>query len=464
MSSAANPSVVSRPSVFLSYASEDRTAARALRDALLAAGLDVWYDESELGGGDAWDQKIRRQIRECDYFMPVISATTERRKEGYFRREWRLAADRTYDMADDVLFLLPVVIDDTVDAGARVPERFLTVQWLRAPGGQPNTALAALTQKLLTGAHTPAPRPPLVERPLVSRHSGPALAGAAGVAGAAHSAATLPPITAAAPPPTQPHALPMPPFPTPPEGGVGHWIKFFAEVLWWGIASAWMLFNKLPRWVRVVLAIWLVITLLSTCGGEKNPTRSKAKTKEKADEAQIERAIAAVAGEVATALEKTATSGSVPEFGRKGAEIGRRMAKAMLDANAVGKRLVVLPFTGVTAEDLPPPFVTTVFTACRDRLVATLPGEMAVSTMPVQSNTEQASTELGRALGAGFILNARVTPHEGAPTLAVRLIRIQDGRVAWSENVPLHNGDAASIGHRIADAVAAQVRTASATP
>src|SRR3984893_17796342 len=79
------------PSVFLSYASEDRLAAQAIRDALPAFGLEVWYDESGLDGGDAWDHKIRRQIRECDFFMPLISAQTAARPEGYFRREWREA-------------------------------------------------------------------------------------------------------------------------------------------------------------------------------------------------------------------------------------------------------------------------------------------------------------------------------------------------------------------------------------
>ena len=68
--------------VFLSYASGDRKAAQAIRDALLAYGLEVWYDESALDGGDAWDHKIRRQIRECDFFMPLISAETEVRAEG----------------------------------------------------------------------------------------------------------------------------------------------------------------------------------------------------------------------------------------------------------------------------------------------------------------------------------------------------------------------------------------------
>ena len=80
----------SHPTVFLSYASADREAARVLRDALPTFGLEVWYDESDLGGGEIWDQKIRKQIRECDYFMPLISAQTEARHEGYFRREWRL--------------------------------------------------------------------------------------------------------------------------------------------------------------------------------------------------------------------------------------------------------------------------------------------------------------------------------------------------------------------------------------
>jgi hypothetical protein len=32
----------------------------------------VWFDESELRGGDAWDAKIRRQINECALFMPII--------------------------------------------------------------------------------------------------------------------------------------------------------------------------------------------------------------------------------------------------------------------------------------------------------------------------------------------------------------------------------------------------------
>ena len=77
--------------VFPSYASQDAPAMRRICDALHAVGLDVWFDQSALRGGDAWDASIRRQIKECMLFVPVISANTQAREEGYFRRESNLA-------------------------------------------------------------------------------------------------------------------------------------------------------------------------------------------------------------------------------------------------------------------------------------------------------------------------------------------------------------------------------------
>ena len=117
--------------IFLSYASQDADTARRLCDALRAAGLEVWFDQSELRGGDAWDASIRKQIKECALFVPIISATTNGRSEGYFRLEWKLAVDRSHLMADDQAFFLPVVIDDTTEPAARVPDQFRERPWSR---------------------------------------------------------------------------------------------------------------------------------------------------------------------------------------------------------------------------------------------------------------------------------------------------------------------------------------------
>lgn len=140
----------SKNAVFLSYAAQDAEAALQLCTALRAAGIEVWFDQSELRGGDAWDQKIRREIRDCALFIPVISGNTQARLEGYFRREWKLAVARTHDMADDKPFLVPVVIDSTTDQEARVPEQFHAVQWTYIPSGEFSTAFVERVQHLLS--------------------------------------------------------------------------------------------------------------------------------------------------------------------------------------------------------------------------------------------------------------------------------------------------------------------------
>ncbi|HUJ42670.1 MAG TPA: TIR domain-containing protein [Opitutaceae bacterium] len=166
--------------VFLSYASQDAGAARRISEALRAAGVEVWFDQSELRGGDAWDANIRRQIRECTLFVALISAQTQSRREGYFRREWKLAADRTQDMAEGTPFLLPVAVDGTREQAALVPESFLHVQWTWLPAaGDVPPAFVQRVSRLLGGGDAPAPAAVPVRAPAAAG-SAPPVASAAG--------------------------------------------------------------------------------------------------------------------------------------------------------------------------------------------------------------------------------------------------------------------------------------------
>jgi TolB-like protein/Flp pilus assembly protein TadD len=147
---APKPASTSTGAVFLSYASQDAEAARRICEALRASDIEVWFDQSELRGGDSWDRKIRDQIHDCHLFIPLISANTECRDEGYFRREWALAADRTRDMAHKRTFIVPVVVDGTSERGASVPEKFFELQWTRLPAGESPPAFVERMKRLLT--------------------------------------------------------------------------------------------------------------------------------------------------------------------------------------------------------------------------------------------------------------------------------------------------------------------------
>ncbi len=151
--------------MFLSYAREDADAARRIAEALRGFGIEVWFDQNELRGGDAWDAMIRKRIKECALFLPIISAQTQARAEGYFRREWKLAVDRSHDMAAGRAFIIPVVIDDTTEAAAEVPEEFLKLQWTRLAQGEPTPDFVARVKGLLAKPRRPALKPDLPKPP-----------------------------------------------------------------------------------------------------------------------------------------------------------------------------------------------------------------------------------------------------------------------------------------------------------
>jgi adenylate cyclase len=160
--------------VFLSYASQDAEVAALICNTLRDAGIEVWFDQNELRGGAAWDAAIRRQIKACALFVPIISRNSRARVEGYFRLEWKLAVDRSHLMAAEKPFLLPVVIDGTSEGDARVPDKFHEVQWTWLRGGEaPRAFVERVTHLLTLGEDLPAAATGSVG---TARHGGPAYA------------------------------------------------------------------------------------------------------------------------------------------------------------------------------------------------------------------------------------------------------------------------------------------------
>jgi hypothetical protein len=134
--------------VFISYAREDLPAVQRLKAALDAAGITTWFDMDRLESGDDYDRKIRGNISRCSFFLPIVSATTQRRHEAYFRREWSYAVDRTRSMADGAVFMLPICIDATTEADAIVPEKFKAVHFSRLVEGAPTPEFTRRLQEL----------------------------------------------------------------------------------------------------------------------------------------------------------------------------------------------------------------------------------------------------------------------------------------------------------------------------
>jgi hypothetical protein len=385
-------------SIFISYASQDRDAARMLRDALTAQGFEVWYDENELGGGDAWDQKIRRQIRECTYFMPVISMNTEGRLEGYFRREWRLAVERTLDMADGVTFLVPIVIDPVPQAHARVPEKFLTVQWLSLPGGKPTPAFAVWANRLVTGL---AP-PPVVTAP----------------------GKALPPRTPVPPPPHSslaPSSAPAPnPYPPFPEQHPGKALHFVFQVLGWAPRCAWIWYRNLKRsWRRVVMAVVIIAVLNRACS-DSGRTRHFT-----------------TIGNPAAADGDAGDAAKLQAAENIAAKIAREFGDDTHRAPTLLAYTFVTPAGDANAERVARAVFKAIYRKCRE----TLPNQVGLA----PSNVVDDPLKLAKERDAEKMLTGEVTGAAPSQMLQVKLVKVDTGAVLYSGNYPLNSADPESI-------------------
>jgi len=148
VATAENPDVPG--AIFLSYASEDRKAAENIKNALELAGMDVFFDRDDLKGGDLFEARIRRSLRQCALFIPVISRSTLTSSRRFFRKEWNLALEEAQmaPFSDQDEFLMPVVIDDTQPHAPGIPERFSATQWHSLPDGRPSPEFVARAQGL----------------------------------------------------------------------------------------------------------------------------------------------------------------------------------------------------------------------------------------------------------------------------------------------------------------------------
>jgi hypothetical protein len=402
-----SPTAGPAPTVFLSYASGDREAARTLRDALRTLGLEVWYDESELGGGEAWDQKIRKQIRECDYFMPLISAQTEARSEGYFRREWRLAVERTLDMADDHAFLLPVALDETRQSGARVPEKFLSVQWVRAPGGQSSPALEALCRRLVSGESAPAQRTgAFPARP------------ANAPAGAAE---------AEAPPPTYPE------FPKEGEGSKTH---YWLLVIVWALRSGWIFFKQLPRWIRLFISIWLFVVLISR--GCSSDERSPRPSRLPAPDAKELRAI----------TDKYHGNFDKSDISKLATQIAKLTSDDASETPTEKSPLLAIPFSAPAGNAEAAKMADSAFALVYGKVAVAHRGSVGLSKESAPCDDSKAAVERGKSSHSAYVLCGTIDAGAAA-ALSIKLAKVSDGSLVWTKSYPVAGADPSKIAEEV---------------
>jgi TolB-like protein len=319
-------------------------------------------------------------------------------------------------MADDHTFLLPVVIDDTTQARARVPDKFLAVQWTRVPGGEASAALELVCRRLVSGDDVPAdvPRPPR-ER----------------------AARAMP----------QPSERRYPEFP---REEPGQRARFWAHVVGWLLQSAWISFRRLPRWIRWIVWIWLAVALLSRgCSMGRNwdrdespPATPPAAPKAPAGDT-ISPADARKLKDIADSYRGSSNTSDVAKLGIEiaqsfASEVGKEVAAAQAP-------LLAIPFGAPSGDAAAAKLADSTFAQVYGRIAISRHGHVGLVNEPLASPDTAAAVAQGRAREAKYVLYGAVDGQPPAQSLTVKLLSVKDGSVLWSETYPATGADPAAI-------------------
>ena len=110
--------------IFLSYASEDRAAAREIYKALRQSDFDVWFDEEELRVGERWEPALQRAIATANVMLLLVGSAAD--SKNFQREEIRSALDRA--RRDEDFRILPVLVSKSDPAS--LPPALRQYQWL----------------------------------------------------------------------------------------------------------------------------------------------------------------------------------------------------------------------------------------------------------------------------------------------------------------------------------------------
>lgn len=95
---------------FLCYSPSDESFVRDLHKRLTAEGIDVWFHEEKLLGGQKWQQEVLKAMRNTDAVIVCVSQNFIK-GVGFFQTELQIALELADEQPEGVLFIIPLKLE-----------------------------------------------------------------------------------------------------------------------------------------------------------------------------------------------------------------------------------------------------------------------------------------------------------------------------------------------------------------
>jgi len=254
----------------------------------------------------------------------------------------------------------------------------------------------------------------------------------------------------------------MPPFPQKPADRRDR-LKYLVEIVWWVLNTVRMLFQRLPKWARALVILWLVFgVFFKGCSSDSDTEDRPSKGSPKVS--AIDKAVDAQSlKEAASNLEKLAddpTAGNLKAgFARAGAEIAKAVSKEVADEAAWSGRVELIPFTADPSDAKAGRLADEVFNRVFSELSQASPSQLKVQ--PAQSTDDLAALSRAAAkAGNAYVAIGRYTGSE----VVVRLLGSQGPDPLWTGHFPLDEGGASAVADQVSQGLVNALKAAGRNP
>jgi TIR domain len=97
--------------VFISYARQDHAFAEKLENFLRESHCEPWLDTKSMLAGTRWELVIEQKMVNADLILAIVSSRSAK-KEGYVKRELKIALRIADEKLEDVPFLVPILTEE----------------------------------------------------------------------------------------------------------------------------------------------------------------------------------------------------------------------------------------------------------------------------------------------------------------------------------------------------------------
>lgn len=100
------------PKVFLCYDTRDRDRVMNIQEQLHARNVGTWRDQQDLRGGEKWDQRIKKVLKDQVHYVLVLQTPNMlQRPEAYIHKEIAVALERQDRFDEGIPFLIPAILE-----------------------------------------------------------------------------------------------------------------------------------------------------------------------------------------------------------------------------------------------------------------------------------------------------------------------------------------------------------------